>query len=306
MCGIAGIMYKYGQGPLGTELLDMLDAIKHRGLDSTGVAIYRQLDGWAAGELLMAVGLEPDADPQAVSESVAELLDELLVIASPPTVKGSILEYRISSPQDLRRMSDSVEALPGVQEILSIGEHLEVIKDLGCASDIDGLYEISAMRSTHGIGHVRLATESCVDRSRAHPFWAYSFKDVAIVHNGQLTNYNNLRRRFEAIGYRFRTDNDSELIAVYMAHYLSTGHEFREILERSRTELDGSYTFLVSSPDGIGYSKDALGAKPLVQIETEDRILVASEEVALRRLIKDEEVQVVEPAPSEVMTWQLH
>lgn len=303
MCGIAGIMYKRGPGPLGRDLLDMLDAIKHRGLDSTGVAVYRRHDALPAGDLLLTLGLDSNADAAAVQQAVAGLLDELGAVVGFMAAKGTILEFGVSSTVGLRLLSDRVEAVPGVQEILSLGEELQVIKDLGCASDIDRLYEISELRSTHGIGHVRLATESCVDRSRAHPFWAYSFKDVAIVHNGQLTNYHNLRRRFESWGYRFRTDNDSELIAVYTAHYLLQGEGLQSILERSRAELDGSYTFLVSSPQGLGYSKDALGAKPLVQIETDDAVLLASEEVALRRLIPDEAVRVVEPGPSEVMTW---
>lgn len=301
MCGIAGIVYKQGPGPLGRDLLDMLDAIKHRGLDSTGVAMYHARSGT---DDLLTVGLEPGADSTAVGTSVSAALEARGIQAGEVAVKGTILQLRVAPTDDLRALSDTIEALPGVQEILSLGEQLQVIKDLGTAVDIDGLYEIQQVVSTHGIGHVRLATESCVDRSRAHPFWAYSFKDVAIVHNGQLTNYHNLRRRFESWGYKFRTDNDSELVAVYTAHYLREGQSLQEVLERSIGELDGSYTFLVSSPQGLGYSKDRLGAKPLVQIETEDVVLVASEEVALRRIIPDEVVQVVEPGPSEVKTWQ--
>ena len=303
MCGIAGIMYKHGPGPLGRDLLDMLDAIKHRGLDSTGVAVYHPKGAVCADELLLTIGLEPSVDAATVQAAVRGALDGLGVTTAYQAVTGTILEFGICSVPDLRGLSDTVEAVPGVQEILSLGEQLQIIKDLGCAEHIDRLYALSRVESTHGIGHVRLATESCVDRSRAHPFWAYGFKDVAIVHNGQLTNYHNLRRRFESWGYRFRTDNDSELIAVYTAHYLSQGEPLQAILERSTGELDGSYTFLVSSPQGLGYSKDRLGAKPLVQIETDDVVLLASEEVALRRLIADENVRVVEPAPSEVKTW---
>lgn len=304
MCGIAGIMYKKGPGPLGRDLLDMLDAIKHRGLDSTGVAVYQHRGNGHAGAIMMTVGLTPTADAAAAQAAVSEVLEDMGIAFHYSAVRGSILEFGVAPTDDLRILSDRVEALPGVQEILSLGEELQVIKDLGTASDIDRLYEISKVESTHGIGHVRLATESCVDRSRAHPFWAYSFKDVAIVHNGQLTNYHNLRRKFEALGYRFRTDNDSELVAVYTAHYLAVGEDLQDVLERSRGDLDGSYTFLVSSPHGMGYAKDALGAKPLVQIETDDIVLLASEEVALRRIVPDEGISVIEPAPSEVKTWR--
>ena len=48
-----------------------------------------------------------------------------------------------------------------------------------------------------------MATESDVDISGAHPYWAYPFSDIAVVHNGQLTNYHMWRRRLERIGHRF-------------------------------------------------------------------------------------------------------
>ena len=98
----------------------------------------------------------------------------------------------------------------------SIGNVSEVIKDTGTAEDLDLRHSIRSMSGSHGIGHVRLATESRVDITHSHPFWAFPFADVTVVHNGQLTNYHKLRRKYEAFGHKFLTDNDSELIAVYL------------------------------------------------------------------------------------------
>ena len=108
-----------------------------------------------------------------------------------------------------------------------MGHCLEIIKGVGTALEVDAEYGLSGFRGTHGIGHVRLATESVVDVSRAHPFWAYGFNDVAIVHNGQITNYFKMKRRLMKRGYQFRTDNDSELIAVYLADKLDAGTHAR-------------------------------------------------------------------------------
>jgi hypothetical protein len=155
---------------------------------------------------------------------------------------------------------------------------------------------------THGIGHVRMATESQVDISHAHPFWAYPFPDVTVVHNGQLTNYHNLKRAYEDRGHRFQTGNDSELIAVYLADRLARGSSLQGALEDSLNDLDGTFTYLVSTRDGLGAAKDQWAAKPLVLMETDHVVALASEEVALRSVFPDE-IERVEPQEREVMTW---
>ena len=88
-------------------------------------------------------------------------------------------------------------------EILSIGTALELIKDLGDARSVCRQYGLGQFGGSHAIGHVRMATESDVDICSAHPFWAYPFSDVSVVHNGQLTNYWGKRRQLERQGLRF-------------------------------------------------------------------------------------------------------
>src|SRR5258708_9705772 len=101
-----------------------------------------------------------------------------------------------------------------------MGHWLEIVKDLSDAESVAERYRLSGFTGTHAIGHVRMATESDVDISGAHPYWAYPFSDIAVVHNGQLTNYHMWRRRLERIGHRCQSQWHSALIAVYLAQQI--------------------------------------------------------------------------------------
>ena len=125
-----------------------------------------------------------------------------------------------------------------------------------------------------------------------------------MVHNGQLTNYHKLKRGYEDQGHNFQTGNDSELIAVYLADRLAQGETLDQALTESVGDLDGTFTYLVSTKAGLGYAKDQWSAKPLVTMETDDIIAIASEEIALRGVFS-EEIDRGEPQKSEVMTWLL-
>jgi glutamine phosphoribosylpyrophosphate amidotransferase len=113
-----------------------------------------------------------------------------------------------------------------------------------------------------------------------------------------------MRRRLEKRGYRFNTDNDSELIAVYLADKLKHGISLKEALRTSIDDLDGTFSFLVSTKDEIGYAKDRLAAKPMIKIENDDLIAIASEEVSLNRLFPGRALDTSEPAPGTYDTWQ--
>ena len=75
-----------------------------------------------------------------------------------------------------------------------------------------------------------------------------------------------------------------------------------DALEESLDDLDGTFTYLVSTRDGLGYAKDKWSAKPLVAMETDEVVALASEEVALRSVFTDE-LERTEPQEHEVMTW---
>src|SRR5919204_203236 len=132
----------------------------------------------------------------------------------------------------MKMLADYVEDVEGT-EILSMGNALELIKDLGDAARVADQYALRKFKGTHGIGHTRMATESDVDIRSAHPYWAYPYNDIAVVHNGQLTNYWQYRRAMERRGHRFVSNCDSELIAVYIADRLNDGDRLEEAMRRS-------------------------------------------------------------------------
>jgi hypothetical protein len=202
---------------------------------------------------------------------------------------------------DLKALADYLEDVPGC-EVLSLGHSLEIIKDIGDAQEVADLYHLSGFKGTHAIGHVRMATESDVDISGAHPYWAYPFSDVAVVHNGQLTNYFHWKRRLERSGHRFQSECDSEIIAVYLAEKMANGEDLELAMHHSLEDLDGVFTYMVVTADALGVAKDEMAAKPLVLYESESLVAMGSEEVAIRALI-DHEIDTYDPYESEVLVW---
>ena len=302
MCGIAGILFKHAEVGLetGKALIDMLDGCQHRGPDSTGFALY---GAERADELRLRffVGEGEAAEDsvrrikQALAQHQARIIEDQRI--------GNDYRARVAFRGDVRKFSYAMEhAAPGAK-VISIGESLEIVKDVGTAHRVDERYNVHDFAGSHGLGHVRLATESDVKPEAAHPFWATGFADVAIVHNGQITNYWKMRRRLQRRGFEFTTDNDSELIAVYLADKLSQGVPLKEALKMSIDDLDGTFSFLVSTKDEIGYAKDRLAAKPMVLYETDALIAIASEEVSLNRLFPGQALDTREPPPGTCDTW---
>ena len=137
----------------------------------------------------------------------------------------------ISHEGDIEDMARHIEEIDSV-EILSLGNGLELIKDLGDANEVSDAYGLEGFDGTHAIGHTRMATESDVDIRSAHPYWAFPYNDVSVVHNGQITNYWIMRREMERKGHRFMSDCDSELLAVYTAHNLANGIRLEKTLQQ--------------------------------------------------------------------------
>ncbi len=302
MCGIAGLILER-PGNIGQSLVQMLDGCQHRGPDSTGFALYHEQTD---GALTCRIYLGCQGDSPAARELERKVLAVIAEHGGHVVGRSFHQEHlrvQLTYGDDVKGLCYAIENDAGV-EIFSIGYGLEIVKDIGTAHEVDRQYNLSAFHGTHGIGHVRLATESRVDVSRAHPFWAYGFNDVAIVHNGQITNYHKMMRRLVKRGYQFRTDNDSELIAVYLADKLTAGSTLDAALEESVVELDGTFSFLVSTLDAIGFAKDTLAAKPMVVLEQDNTVAVASEEVSLQRLFPGQALSTHEPFPGTFKTWQ--
>jgi hypothetical protein len=309
MCGIAGIIYRDGlEHEIGLDMTSMLQSMKHRGPDSTGYALY----GLPTTDFVMRYKLADANDERGFDFDERLQLNRREAEARMAQLGAQIDEiesdtdyaFRItfSYEGDLKKLADYVEDIPG-GEVLSLGHSLEIVKDLGDAEDVSGQYHLAGVKGTHAIGHVRMATESDVDISGAHPYWAYPFADVAVVHNGQLTNYFQWRRRLERAGNRFQSECDSEIIAVYLAQKMEQGSSLEEAMHESLDELDGVFTYIAVTDDALGVAKDEMAAKPLVLYETDELVALASEEIAIRQVV-DHEIDTYDPYEREVLVWR--
>jgi len=310
MCGIAGLIHRDGAGNIGHEMTSMLQALKHRGPDSTGFAIYGVPE---PDEYVMRFKVAEQEDlatgfqiHQQIKDRRATVDERLKSLGAEVTEQEEATEYafryEIKYDGDMKKLADFVEDVEGA-EILSLGTALELIKDLGDASVVSGDYSLEGFNGTHGIGHTRMATESDVDIRSAHPYWAYPYHDISVVHNGQITNYWLMRREMERKGHRFMSNCDSELLAVYTAHNLKEGASLEDSLKSSITEIDGVFTYLVATGDALGMAKDTMAAKPMVLYESDDLVALASEEVAIRSVVPHE-IDTWDPYDEEVRVWR--
>src|SRR5262249_536531 len=159
-----------------------------------------------------------------VDGRLAELGAETLEVAE---ATPYAFRYRLRYAGDTRRLTTEIEQIEGA-EVLSFGSALELIKDLGDAPHVAQQDGPGRFRAPPG-----MATEYDVDIRSAHPYWAYPYNDIAVVHNGQITNYWIMRREMERLGHRFMSNCDSELLAVYTANNLEQGATLEDSLKAS-------------------------------------------------------------------------
>jgi glutamate synthase domain-containing protein 1 len=297
MCGIIGFLDKHEQGdfPLGRTLLNMLQALSCRGPDSAGVALFG-----GRGDLRIRLSLPPEMTAAEASDALHE---EGLALQR--SYRTGLHDARIVGDVEPAKLEERIQRRwPGC-DILCLGEYLTLFKQVGSPDELESSYHIGALQGTHGIGHTRMSTESRVDLSHSQPFWARGVPDLATVHNGHITNYHKLRRRFEQEGYRFYTENDSEVIGVYLRDRLAAGRSLEGAMRSSLDDFDGSFCYLVASKDQLGFVKDRYGFKPLMLAETDDFVALATEEIALRRAL-GRDFTAHEPAPGTMRLWSIN
>jgi len=307
VCGIAGIIYRNGgaEHEVGRDMTRMLQAMKHRGPDSTGFALYRGDADTSVMHVKLSEAAADDPDLLRRIERQREQVEARVratgaeIVEIDGTPRTLTVTFRLDG--DLKPLVDAVERVRHT-EVLSLGHSLEIVKDLGDADTVSAEYGLSEQLGTHAIGHARMATESDVDIANAHPYWAYPFPDVAVVHNGQLTNFHDWRRRLQRSGHRFQSECDSEIVAVYIAEQMSKGRSLEEAMRQSLSDLDGVFTYICVTEDALGVCKDQLGAKPLVLYEDDDLVALASEEIAIRQVL-DREIETHDPYEGEVRVW---
>jgi glutamine phosphoribosylpyrophosphate amidotransferase len=306
MCGICGIKLP-ASGPIGRYLVDMCQAMRHRGYDSTGFALYGEpVDGRLVLRLRIVEAAHTHAALDALEGALRErgvtLADEHEAdeaVDAPDRFVRALVKAGTDQVRDIVRAVD--DAGHGI-EVQSIGRSLEIIKDLGDAETVNARHGVDRFTGSHGLGHVRLTTESIVDVAYGHPFWAEPFPDISIVHNGQITNYFRFRRLLTQEGYRFHTSNDSELIAVYLADRMLHGETLWDALKTSVDELDGCFAYLFATEDEMGSAKDPLAIKSLVAANVDGVMAIATEEQALRQ-VNESELDVDLPEPRSIYVW---
>ena len=307
MCGIAGRIVTSG-GQLGRNLVELMEAQEHRGADSTGFAIYGPMrdDGY----VLRGMGF----DKRKINSDLADFENILQdngsdFLSEPTIVTDNNAHYcfrmEIKDPTDIDAWVQDADTLTDRIEVQSCGRSLEIIKDIGDAAAVADKHGVRDMVGTHGLGHARLATESSVLPNASHPFWARPFCDVAIVHNGQITDYFTWREKLERRGYRFLTGNDSELIAVWVSDQMKSGLTMQQALTNSISSIDGVFTYMIANAEGIGFAKDRFAMKPLVVMDRNGDLAMATEEQAVRRVFEDEGDVINYDGPSMTALWSV-
>ena len=123
------------------------------------------------------------------------------------------------------------------------------------------------------------------------------------MHNGSLSNHNNLREVLESKGESFQTDNDSEVAAGYLAWRLREGDTLKNALERGLADLDGFFTFAIGVRDGFAVLLDPIACKPAIVAETDDWVAMSSEYRAIAQLPDVGDAEIWEPQPATVYAW---
>ncbi len=280
--------------------MKMLTALSCRGPDSAGVAILGEPQ---EPNLVLRIQLGEVGDLEEKGKQVAEQVGRLVPIHQ-QEVFSTYLRLVVGAFPDLQELITRVEDSAAGVEVVSVGGRLEVVKQVGSPAHLEESYQVGSLRGTHGIGHTRLSTESRVNLSHSQPFWARRVPDLATVHNGHITNYHKLRRRYEQKGYRFYTENDSEIIGIYLHDQMTQGLCLREALESSLTGFDGSFCYLVANADSFAYVKDRFAFKPLTVAESDTFVAIATEETALRRSLQGD-FEVWEPPAQKVQLWSV-
>lgn len=297
MCGIVGLLIKKPQlqESLGKLMVPMLIGMSDRGSDSAGLAVFTQTlaesnrkyslysggnFNWTglAQDFQTSLGVTPDIETHG---NHAVLISEL----APEVVKQWLKEYR---PQ---------------LHILSIGRTIDLYKDTGKPAEVANRYDFQSLKGSHLVGHTRMATESAVTPAHAHPFTAG--EDFCLVHNGSLSNPNEIRRKLEPRGIQFETDNDTEAACRFLEWRMREGDDLEAAIKQGFEELDGFYTFLMGTADKLALVRDAFACKPAVVAETDDYVAIASEFRSLAHLPDVNNAYIYEPAPEEMYVWKV-
>ena len=293
MCGIVGIFIKNKkfEKNLGLYLSTMIDSMSSRGPDSAGFAIYNKLknDKYCKFSLCIPSHFKSDIfindlKKEFTDMKYKEYSDHLIVITSKKIEFKNFIENKYKSVS-----------------IVGYGNSIEIFKQVGNPSDVIKKFKLSKFTGSHAIGHTRMATESAITTNGSHPY--SSGEDICLVHNGSLSNHNNLRRNLISQGNKFDSKNDTEVAAGYLSNMLKNKISLKESLIKSLKDLDGFYTFIAGTKNGFAVLRDEIACKPAVIAETDNYVAIASEFQAMAHLPGVNSANIFEPRPGTVYAW---
>jgi glutamate synthase domain-containing protein 1 len=297
MCGIVGLHLRNPElhPRLGELLTGMLCEMSDRGSDSAGVAVYGDPLWAPAGRSCVSL-LALDTPAEAVASAVgaalgadasATVLDVTCLVTADAEPAALLAAVRAAFPDAL---------------IAGFGEDLAVLKGVGDPRTLAEAWGLRGAQGWQGVGHTRMATESAVTPSGAHPYAVGP--DQCLVHNGSFANHATVRRELQAAGITFDSENDTEVGARFVARQLADGRDVESALKELCATFDGFYTLLVSNRDSFAVVRDAIACKPAVIAETTDWVAMASEYRALSGLPGVEHATIWEPEPEVVYAWR--
>ncbi|PIT01673.1 glutamine amidotransferase [Bradyrhizobium nitroreducens] len=297
MCGIAGLFIKSSRlrPELGALLSDMTSALCSRGPDSAGFALYTTSEPGRVKLTLTSVNGRRDF------QTLGEILSRSLGAPILTTHRYTHSVFTVPEEEVAQCRAWIVENAQDIR-VLSEGSNLEIYKEVGYPDDVARKFDIRSISGTHGIAHTRMATESAVTTTGAHPF--STGPDQCLVHNGSLSNHASLRRELRQDGIVPETENDTEVAAGYITRELRRGRALGDALKSSVNDLDGFFTFVVGTKNGFGVLRDPIACKPAVMAETDDYVAFASEYRSLTGLPGVANARVFEPKPATPYFWE--
>ncbi len=165
-------------------------------------------------------------------------------------------------------------------------EKIVVVKDKGRIANLEKSLDYSNLKGTIGIAHTRWATHGVPSKENAHPHMDQN-KHFAVVHNGIIENYLELKNQLIKEGFSFQSETDTEVIPVLMEYYYQKYQDVMQAFQCTLKDLRGSYAILVISPLLPNTILVAKKGSPLVIGKGNDGIYIASDIPAIIEYTKD-------------------
>ena len=170
-------------------------------------------------------------------------------------------------------------------------------KDLGIVGDVFSKEVLASFpQGTMAVGHTRYGTTGATNRNNCQPIEVNHRKGrMAIAHNGNLSNAEELRSALELSGAIFHTSSDTETIAYIVTRERLTAPSIEDALIRAMGVLDGAYSLVLMSPSKLICARDPYGFRPLCYGRTPDGVYVVASETCALSAVGAEFVRDVEP-----------